>query len=66
MTPDQLTAAVKKLLTALKSGEVVLVPKEPTPAMLEAGAMEVGDSFRIHDERQVEEIYRAMLAAKGK
>lgn len=44
--------------------DMVLVPREPTSKMIEVGAMEaVGDSFRIHDERQVERIWTEMLSA---
>lgn len=69
---EYLVTAHRSALRSASGREMVmdgwaLVPIAPTPKMLEAGAMEaVGDSFRIHDEHQLERIWSEMLAARGK
>ncbi len=57
MSPEEITAAV---LSEIENAGYVVVPKEPTEAMLEAGFVHTGDPCWLED---VAKAYRAMVSA---
>ncbi len=57
MSPEQITAAV---FSEIGNAGLMIVPKEPTEAMLEAGFVHTADPCWIED---VAKAYRAMVSA---
>lgn len=60
---ERVFSTITKLLTSALEGDMVLVPREPSNKMIEAGYQ---TRKKIDGEGNCEFIYKAMIAAAGK